>query len=44
MAFDTMDGLRRQFGATGSLANILERIMHPETTRKLQDYFEGTSS
>jgi ABC-type multidrug transport system ATPase subunit len=43
VAFDTMEGLRRQFGATGSLANILEHIMHPETTRKLQDYFEGLS-
>ncbi len=43
VAFDTMEGLRRQWGVTGSLASILERLMHPETTQKLQDYFEGMS-
>jgi ABC-type multidrug transport system ATPase subunit len=41
VAFDTMEGLRRQFGVTGSLANILERLMHPETMQKLKEYFEG---
>jgi len=44
VAFDTLEGLRREFGVTGSLASILERLMHPETTQKLQDYFEGMSS
>jgi ABC-type multidrug transport system ATPase subunit len=38
-AFDTLDGLRRLTGCTGSLADVLERMMFPETTQKLQDYF-----
>jgi ABC-type multidrug transport system ATPase subunit len=38
-AFDTMDGLRRRTGCTGSLSDILERLMFPETMGKLEDYF-----
>jgi ABC-type multidrug transport system ATPase subunit len=40
-AFDTLDGLRRQTGQAGSLADILQRLLYPETMAKLQDYFEG---
>jgi ABC-type multidrug transport system ATPase subunit len=43
-AFDTMEGLRRQTGCSGSLADILERLIYPETARKLQDYFEELPS
>ena len=39
-AFDTLAGLRGLTGCAGSLADILERMMHPETTRKLDDYFK----
>jgi ABC-type multidrug transport system ATPase subunit len=40
VAFDTLDGLRRQTGLGGSLAHILERLLYPETMVKLQNYFE----
>jgi len=38
-AFDTLDGLRRLTGSRGSLADVLERLIFPETMRKLEDYF-----
>jgi ABC-type multidrug transport system ATPase subunit len=41
LAADTLDGLRRQTGQSGSLGAILERLLHPETAQKLKDYFEG---
>jgi ABC-2 type transport system ATP-binding protein len=43
VAFDTLDGLRRLSGQHGSLAAILERLLYPDTVRKLDDYFEGPS-
>jgi ABC-2 type transport system ATP-binding protein len=43
-AFDTLEGLRRLTGVTGSLADVLERLMFPETTRKLEDYFRELPS
>ncbi len=41
VAFDTLEGLRRLTGQTGSLGTILERLLYPETIDKLKDYFEG---
>jgi ABC-type multidrug transport system ATPase subunit len=38
-AFDTLDGLRRLTGETGSLGTILERLLYPETVAKLRAYF-----
>ncbi len=43
-AFDTLDGLRRLTGYSGSLAEIFERMMFPETSRKLEDYFREMPS
>lgn len=43
-AFDTLDGLRRLTECSGSLAEILERLMFPETAKKLQDYFKELPS
>jgi ABC-2 type transport system ATP-binding protein len=43
-AFDTLDGLRRATQCPGSLSDILERLMFPETTQKLQDYFQELPS
>lgn len=43
-AFDTLDGLRRLTGCEGSLSDVLERLMFPETMRKLQDYFRELPS
>lgn len=40
-AFDTLDGLRRLTGLSGSLGEILERLLYPETVQKLEHYFEG---
>jgi len=39
-AFDTLDGLRTLTECDGSLADILEILMYPETTQKLRDYFK----
>ena len=34
-AFETLDGLRKLTGCPGSLADILERLLYPETMQKL---------
>lgn len=44
LAFDTLEGLRRLTECRGSLAEVLERLIYPETMRNLEHYFEGTSS
>jgi len=41
VAADTLDGLRRLTGLQGSLGEILERLLYPETVQKLADYFGG---
>ena len=43
-AFDTLAGLRRLTSCNGSLADVLERLMFPETTRKLEEYFRELPS
>lgn len=40
IAFDTVDGLRKEFGCRGSLSDVLEKIMFPETVAKIQSYFQ----
>ncbi len=42
LAFDTPDGLRRQTGCSGSLGEVLERLIHPHTIDNIQKYFEET--
>ncbi len=39
-AFDTLEGLRALTECDGSLTDILEIMMFPETTQKLRDYFK----
>jgi ABC-type multidrug transport system ATPase subunit len=39
-AFDSVEGLRRQTRKTGSLGQVLEEILYPETSEKLADYFQ----
>jgi ABC-type multidrug transport system ATPase subunit len=39
-AFDTLDGLRRLTDCPGSLAEVLERLIYPETLKNLKHYFE----
>jgi ABC-2 type transport system ATP-binding protein len=39
-AFDTLEGLRRLTGSHGSLGQVLERMIYPETMQNLQNYFQ----
>jgi ABC-2 type transport system ATP-binding protein len=39
LAFDTLEGLRRSTSCRGSLGDVLERLMYPETTKRIDDYF-----
>ena len=39
LAFDTLDGLQRLTGCRGTLADMLERLVYPDTTEKLDQYF-----
>ncbi len=41
LAFDTPAGLRRQTGCSGSLGEVLERLIHPHTIDNIQKYFQG---
>jgi ABC-2 type transport system ATP-binding protein len=41
LAYDTAAGLRRQTNSSGSLADVLERLIHPQTLQKLEHYFLG---
>ncbi len=40
LAFDTIEGLRRQTGTRGTLGEVLEGLVYPETMRNLERYFE----
>jgi ABC-type multidrug transport system ATPase subunit len=40
-AFDTADGLRRMTGTEGPLAEVLQRLLNPDTFRNIEHYFEG---
>lgn len=42
LAFDTPEGLRRQTQCSGTLAEVLERMIHPETLKSIERYFEKT--
>jgi ABC-type multidrug transport system ATPase subunit len=37
-AFDTLEGLRREAGTAGSLGAVLEKLLFPDTLRKIQAY------
>jgi len=39
-AFDTADGLRRLTGGDGSLAEVLQRLLNPQTLENIDHYFE----
>jgi len=40
-AYDTIDGLRRQTSCSGSLQEVFERLIRPQTLEDLDRYFEG---
>ncbi len=44
VAYDTADGLRRMTGCSGSLQEVLERLIHPQTLENIEHYFEGRLS
>ena len=44
MAFDTIDGLRRSTGTSGNLAAMLEKLLFPDTLRKIDAYLGGGAS
>lgn len=39
-ALDTADGLRRLSGVSGSLAEVLQRMLHPNTVENIERYFQ----
>jgi ABC-type multidrug transport system ATPase subunit len=43
-AYDSLDGLRRQTQCAGSLADVLGRLIHPQTDEAVQRYFEARKS
>jgi ABC-2 type transport system ATP-binding protein len=43
LAFETLDGLQRMTGHRGNLGAVLERLIFPETTRKLESYLQDFS-
>jgi ABC-type multidrug transport system ATPase subunit len=43
-AFDTVDGLRQLTGATGPLAEVLQRLLNPATLDNIAHYFARESS
>ena len=40
VAYDTADGLRRQAKCSGTLAEAIERITHPQTLENIDRYFQ----
>ena len=39
VAYDTLDGLRAKTGCAGSLPEVFEKIVHPQTMEHLEKYF-----
>lgn len=38
LALDTMDGLRTRSGSTGSLPEVFEQLLHPQTLEHIENY------
>ncbi|MDZ7618932.1 MAG: ABC transporter ATP-binding protein [Patescibacteria group bacterium] len=41
LGFGTMEQLRNQAGCDGCLADVYERLVHPESVNHVEDYFAG---
>ena len=41
IAYETLDGLRAQTGCAGSLPEVFEKIVHPQTLDHIEKYFSG---
>ncbi|UCD27930.1 MAG: ABC transporter ATP-binding protein [Planctomycetota bacterium] len=44
IAYETPEGLRRITGCSGSLQEVLERLIHPQTLENIEKYFEEISA
>ena len=44
VAFDSVEGLRREADVRGSLAAVLEKLLFPDTLRKIEAYLGGGAS
>jgi ABC-2 type transport system ATP-binding protein len=38
-AYDTLDGLRAKTGCSGSLSEVFEKLVHPQTLEQIESYF-----
>src|SRR5258707_5563287 len=38
-AYDTLEGLRVKTGCSGSLAEVVEKLVHPQTLEQIESYF-----
>lgn len=38
-AYDTLEGLRAKTGCQGSLSEIIEKLVHPQTLEQIESYF-----
>ncbi|HZM03583.1 MAG TPA: hypothetical protein VFC44_11290, partial [Candidatus Saccharimonadales bacterium] len=39
IAYETLDGLRAKTGCAGSLPEVFEKIVHPQTLDHIEKYF-----
>jgi ABC-type multidrug transport system ATPase subunit len=39
VAYDTLDGLRAKTGCPGSLPEVFEKLVNPETLQHIENYF-----
>ena len=44
VAYESLEGLRRQTGRSGTLGEVLEAMIHPRTIENIQYYFEGRAT
>jgi len=44
IAYDTMDGLRKQTGCVGALPEVFEKIVNPQTLEQIERYFNRPRS
>jgi len=40
-AYDTLDGLRAATGCTGSFAEVVEKLVNPQTLEQIENYFKS---
>jgi len=39
VAYDRLDGLRAKTGCAGSLAEVFEKMVHPQSAEQIESYF-----